>query len=180
MGYKCGVHFHIDTLGTHTFSLSWGTLTLGHTLYRQGIYTKAHMMDAYANLYVWTHMHAYKAQLHTQIHSHIPIHPYGAYSDPEHMLPLRLASYSSFPSGHIRTLAPCGGPLLVCAGSPFFIPEIRLQRAVISGIKWILKMACVTAVSSRQTEFTTEPSDVVLIGRWRRMEKINWHLVQKV
>jgi len=58
---------------------------------------------------------------------------------------------------------------------PSFIPEIRLQRAVSSGIKWILTMACVIAGSSRQTKFTTEPSDVELISRWRRMKKINWH-----
>lgn len=94
-----------------------------------------------------------------------PIQPYGAHSDPKYMLSLGPASCSSFPSGHIRVLAPPGGPLSVCSGSAFLYPWNQTSGAVSSGIKWILKMACVIAVSSRQTKFTTKPSDVVLIGR---------------
>lgn len=51
-----------------------------------------------------------------------PIHPYGAHSDSEHMLPLEPTSCPSFPSGHIPVLAPPGGPLSVCSGPPFLYP----------------------------------------------------------
>ena len=109
--------------------------------------------------HIWTHLW----DTHTG-----PTHPYGTHSDEEHSVSLRPVSCPSLSSRHNRALAPSGGASisLLCP----FIPEIRLQGAVSSGIKWILKVACVIAGSIIQTKLRTEPWNVN-----RQMEKINWH-----
>lgn len=171
-------------------------------------------MRSYVNLYVWTYMHAYKTQLHTQIHighaeMHIQIcstpktytlslrctfkdllgqttlslwdtfehtcgtHPCGTHSDPEHMLTLRTNLLSQLSNWAQRALASSDRPLSVCSGFPFLYPWNQASEGSELRNK-MNKMACVIAGSSRQKKkFITKPSDVELISRWRRTEKIN-------